>query len=159
MEINITVIFQIIIFLLYIYLCKKYVWPYINNIIEKRQKEIYIEYKKIDNIKNNILFLKNKAKKIINDSKKKSFKILLEAKYEGILLIKKAKRKAKYEYKNIINKAKFEINIEKKNIYNNFFKKISNILNLMLIKITNNTFNSKLNNKFIYKILKNYKFK
>ncbi len=158
MEINITVIFQIIIFLLYIYLCKKYVWPYINNIIERRQKEIYIEYKKIDSIKNNILFLKNKAKKIISDSKKKSIEILLEAKYESNLLIKKSKKKAKYEYKNIINQAKFKINIEKKKIYSNFFKKISNILNLMLIKITNNTFDSKLNNKFIYKILKNYKF-
>ncbi len=157
MEINITFIVQILVFIIYVFLCKKYIWPYINNVIEKRKNDILKENLKIKYIKDKILNLKNKFKYIKNINKKKAFNIILQAKNKSKLLIEKYEKKAIYEYKKILFEAKLVLYNKKKNMYNNFYKNISNILKIILIKITKNTFNNELNNKFINKILKKFK--
>lgn len=157
MEINVTFLIQILVFIIYVYLCKKYIWPYVNNIIEKRKNDILKEQIKIKNIKNNILYLKNKIKKLKYKNKKKILNIILNVRKKSKKIINKAKKKAFYEYKKIIYENKINLYNEKKELYNNFYKNISKILNLILIKITKNTFNEKLNNEYINKILKKFK--
>ncbi len=159
MEINVTVLIQMIIFLFYIIFCVKYIWPYINKVIEKRQKKIYLENKKIKKIKKKFLFFKNEIKKKILNSKKLSSKIILEAKNNSILLIEKYKIKAKKEYKKILYEASKENIIQKKIMYEKFFKNISDIINLILINITSNTFDKKIDNKYISKVLNKFKIK
>ncbi len=157
MEINITFVTQIIIFILHIIFCKKYIWPYVINIIERRKKEINIEYIKIIKAKNKILILKKKMKGIINKNKKIASNIILEAYKESNFIINRAKKKAIYEYKNKLFEAKLYINNKKDYIYKDFYKNINNIITTILIKITKNTFNKKLDNKLINKFLKKYK--
>ncbi len=159
MEINITILVQMIIFSFYIIFCIKYIWPYVNKVIEKRQKKIYSENKKIEKIKKKILFLKNKIKKKILNSKKLSSKIISEAKNNSILLTKKYKIKAKKQYNDILYKAKEKNIIQRKIMHEKFLKDISNTINLILISITSNTFDKKIDNKYINKVLNKFKIK
>ncbi len=153
MKINITFFIQILSFIFYIYFCIKYIWPYIDKVLEKRKRKLYIELKKIKYFKLKIKKLKKKIKykKILN--KKIFIKINNDIKNYKIYLFKKYKKKAKYEYIRIINNAKLKIILKKKNMYSNFNKNISNIVYIILKKATYNIFNKKLDNKFINKIL------
>ncbi len=157
MKINITFLIQTILFIFYIYLCIKFIWPYINNVIEKRKKKLYFELKKIKNAKFKILKL-NKEIEIKKIIRKNIFlKIENEIKQSKLNLFNKYKKKAKFKYNKIINEAKLKINLEKIYMYNNFNKNIYKIIYLILKKTTYNTFNEKLDNKFISKILNKYK--
>ncbi len=158
MEINITVLIQMIIFFLYIIFCIKFIWPYINKVIEKRQKKIYLENFKIKKTKNKLIYLKEKIKKSISNQKKKSFKIILKAKNDGINLFKKYEKKAIQRYKILLYEVKQKIFLKKKKIYKKFYKNISVIINKILINITLKIFNDKKkDNKFINKILNKFK--
>ncbi len=157
MEINVTFLVQIFIFIVYIYFCQKYIWPYINKIIKKRKKDILLEYRKIKNIKKKILILKNKFKNIIRKNKEIASIIISEAKKKGELIVNKSKIKALNKYNRILYKLKIKINKEKNIIYKQFYKRISFLLKKILIKITKNTFNKNLDNNFIKKILNNIK--
>ncbi len=159
MEINVTVLIQMIMFLFYIIFCIKYIWPYINKVIKKRQKKIYLENYKIKKAKKKILSLKKKIQEDLLNSKKISSKIILEAKNNSNFLIKKYKIKAKKKYKSILYEAKRYNIIQKKIMYEKFFKNISNITYSILIDITLNTFNKKIDNKYISKILDKFEIK
>lgn len=159
MEINITVLVQMIMFFFYIFFCIKYIWPYINKVIKKRQKKIYLENYKIKKAKKKFLNFKKKNEEEFLNIKKISYKIISEAKNNSILLMKKYKKKAKKKYKNILYEAKKYNVIQKKIMYKNFFKNISNITSSILTDITLNTFNKKIDNKYISKILNRFKIK
>ncbi len=157
MEINITFIVQIIIFIFYLIFCKKYIWPYLNKKINKRKENILSEYNKIKKIKRIILILKNRINKIIDKNKKISSFIILEANKKSKSIIDNTKKKAFKKYKKILSNNRIKIKNEKKIMYNDFYKNINYILNNMLIKITKNNFNKKLNNDYINELLKKYK--
>ncbi len=157
MEINVTLLSQMLFFFIYVLLCIKYVWPYINDVIEKRQRDIILEQSKIKDAKKKLLEIEKKIQKILIKTKNKSAKIISNAKYNGLLLINNSKIKAKHEYNKILLNIKNEIDIEKKKLYKDFSKNISNIINLILIEITENIFDKNSNNKFINKIINKYK--
>ncbi len=156
MIINVTFFIQIILFIFYIFFCIKYIWPYVENILEKRKKILLLKFEKIKNAE----FKINSLNKEIIDKKELNKKIISnmdnDLKHIKKHLIKKYKKQAKYEYYKIINNAKLKIKMKKKFMYSNFNKDIYNIINFLLKKITYKTFNKKLDNKFINKLLKNF---
>ncbi len=160
MEINITILIQMIIFIFYIIFCIKYIWPYINKVIEKRQKKIYLENCKIIEAKKELLLLKKKIKKKILQGEKKFSKIILEAKNNSIFLSKKYKKKAFIKYKHLLYKSKKKIYFRKKIIYEKLYENISIIINTILVNITSKVFNNKKKeNQFINKMLDKFKTK
>ncbi len=160
MEINITILVQMIIFIFYIIFCIKYIWPYINKVIEKRKKKIYLENCKIIKFKKELLLLKEKIRKNILREKKEVSKIILEAKNNSIFLSKKYKKKAIQKYKNLLYESKKKISFKKKIIYEKLYKNISIIINTILINITSKVFNDKKKeNQFINKMLDKFKTK
>ncbi len=156
MKINLTFLIQIISFIFYILFCIKYIWPYIDNILEKRKNILLLKFKKIKDAKSKINYLNEKIIKKKKLNKKIILKMNNNLKYIKKNLIKKYKKQAKYEYYKIINDAKLKIKIKKNIMYNNFNNNISNIINIILKKITYNIFNEKLDNKFINKLLKDF---
>ncbi len=157
MQINITFLIQIISFIFYIFFCIKYIWPYVNDVLNKRKKKLYLKFKEIKNAKLKINNLKNKIKeqKILN--KEIILKINNDLEYTRKYLLKKYKKEAIFKYNKIIKNAELKINIKKKIMYDNFNKNVSNIIYIILKQITYKIFNKKLDNKFINKILSNNK--
>ncbi|QJC30128.1 F0F1 ATP synthase subunit B [Enterobacteriaceae endosymbiont of Plateumaris sericea] len=113
MNINATIIGQIITFILIVIFCMYYIWPPIILAIKNRQNEIKNKLLFIDKSKKDIaisehnIYLKiNKAheeyKTIIKKAQKLSDKIITEAYIEGKkihkTIIKEAKKKIEYEY-------------------------------------------------------------
>ncbi len=158
MEINITILVQMVIFFFYISFCIKYIWPYVDKIIEKRKKKIYLENKKIKKIKNKFYILKKRIDFFLQKVRKKYSKIILNSKNSGISIIKKYKKNAKNKYKKILLQTKQKILLKKKRMYKYFSKNISKFINKILINITLNIFDKKLDNKFINKMLNKFKF-
>ncbi len=156
MIINITFFIQIILFIFYILFCIKYIWPYVDRVLEKRKNILLVKFKKIKDAKLKINYLNKKIINKIEKNKKFFSKMKNELEFLKKKLIKKYKKKAKYEYYKIIDNAKLKIKIKKKNMYDNFNKNISNIINFLLKKITCKIFNKKLDNKFINKLLKDF---
>ncbi len=158
MEINITILVQMVIFFFYISFCIKYIWPYVDKIIEKRKKKIYLENKKIKKIKNKFYILKKRINFFLQKVRKKYSKIIINSKNSGISIIKKYKKNAKNKYKKILLQTKQKILLKKKRMYKYFSKNISKFINKILINITLNIFDKKLDNKFINKMLNKFKF-
>ncbi len=158
MEINVTLLSQMLFFIIYILLCIKYIWPYINNVIEKRQRDIILEQTKIIDAKKKLLHIENKIKNILLKTRHRSKKIISNAKYKGLIIINKSKFKAKNKYKKILDNAKIQIDMEKKILYKKFSKNASYIVSDILSKITLNIFDKNLNNKFIKKVINKCKF-
>ncbi len=153
MEINVTLLSQIVAFILYVFFCIKFVWPYINKIIEKRENDICEGYVKVKKLKIKLNNLKKKIGLELKNTEKKVLNILSEAKYKSDLLIKDSKIKANYEYKKIILDAKIKMKNERKIMHQNFNKEIFKVINFALIKITNGVFDKKLDDKFIKNII------
>ncbi len=153
MEINITFIGQLIAFIFYILFCMKYIWPYINKVIEKRQKKIYISFLQLEKNKNKIIKINNLIESKIKKYKDRSYKIIFNAKIKGKYIIDQYKLKANLEYNKIISDAKLNIKIEKKKMYDNFNKNISKLIEKILFNITSGFFNKDLDDKYIKKML------
>ncbi len=157
MQINITFLCQIILFIFYILFSIKYIWPYINNIIEKRKSSIIVQLNNIKKFKLKINNLKKKIKKQEFIYEQKVFNMMNEINLIKNKILKEYRKKAKYEYNKILNNSKIEININKRKMYNDFKKNIYNILYTILKDITYNNFNKKIDNKIITFILNNNK--
>ncbi len=158
MEINVTFIIQIILFFIYMYLVFKYIWPYLNKVIEKRKKDISISFIKIQENKEKILVLEKEIKSKKKYSDKIVLNIINKAKIKAKKIIDESKDLAKIEYKKIILNAKNEVLIEKKIMYKLFYNEIDKTIYFILIKLTNNILNKKLDNEYIKKLIKNYRF-
>ncbi len=157
MQINMTFLSQIILFIFYILFSIKYIWPYVNNIIEKRKLSIIVKLNNIKKFKLKISNLKKKIKKQEFIYEQKVCNMMNEINLIKDKILKEYRRKAKYEYNKILNNSKIEININRRKMYNDFKKNIYNILYVILKDITYNNFNKKIDNKIITFILNNNK--
>ncbi len=157
MEINITFVIQMIAFFFYLFFTMNYIWPYVENIIEKRKKKISFFIKKLKIVKNKIKYIKKKISKIKKEKKNTAFEIISKAELKGSNILKKYKDKAFLEYKKIIFNSNIQINLEKEIMYKNFYKDISKIICFVLTKITQKTLDKKIDNKLINKIIRKIK--
>ncbi len=158
MEINATLIVQMIAFIIYLFFCMYYIWPYVANVIEKRKKKLLSFAEELNILKLEISKInKDILKKKIYE-KKISFHIIKKAKIKGKNILQKYKTKAYLEYNKIITEAKYRINIERELAFKNFYKNISKMILSILIKVTRNTFNENLDNKLINKVISKFDY-
>ncbi|WP_343192609.1 F0F1 ATP synthase subunit B [Buchnera aphidicola (Taiwanaphis decaspermi)] len=152
MNINATILGQIISFVFFVFFCMKYIWPPILSVIEQRKKKIYEDLQYVKNSITNVKILEERAVRKINKAKKKANKIIQQADQKKILIIKKAKIKAEKEKQRIIFKTHNEINIEKRLIKEKLKKKFVSISMLIAKKIIKNSINESVDEKIINKL-------
>ncbi|AGI27233.1 ATP synthase subunit b [Candidatus Portiera aleyrodidarum] len=92
MNINLTILGEVINFAILIWCCKKYIWPPIKNNILEREKQI-----------NNALTAAKTAKKELYKAKKESKYILCKAKNEADLIIENAQSHYNYILEKVRN--------------------------------------------------------
>lgn len=109
MEINATLIGQLITFALLVWFTMKFVWPPITKALHDREKKIAAGLEAAERSKRELEIAEHKALGIIRESKEQATQIVDQAHKRAMQLVDDAKENARHESKRIIENANEEI--------------------------------------------------
>ncbi|MXP67615.1 F0F1 ATP synthase subunit B [Pantoea sp. Aalb] len=153
MNINATILGQVIAFIVFVAFCMKYVWPPIIFSIERRQKEITEAIEFSERAKKDLYLAKINATAELKKAKDKSIFIIEEANKRRIQIIEEAKTEAKLEHNRIVSQAQLEIEVERLRVYEELRKQISLLTLVGTEKIIEHVIDESTNRKIIDKLL------
>ena len=112
MNINATLIGQVIWFALFIYFVMKFVWPYFQRIIAERQKTIADGLAAAEKGQKDLSNAKSNADEIIREARNRAVQIENQAQHRANELIDQAKKNAVGEGERLIAAAQQQIQLE-----------------------------------------------
>jgi len=113
MNINATLFGQVIVFVILIWFTMKFIWPYLTNAIEERQKKIADGLAAADRGQKDLVEAKDAAEDIIREAREKAGKIVDQANKRSSELIEEARSTALSEGQRLVADARQEIELEK----------------------------------------------
>ena len=113
MNINATLIGELIAFLVFVLFCMKYVWPPIINAIETRQQKIADGLAATDRAEQDLRLAQEKAKQHLVEAKTQASALIDQAKKREQQIIEEAAVKAQAEREKILTQAKAEVEAER----------------------------------------------
>jgi F-type H+-transporting ATPase subunit b len=112
MEINATLIGQLITFAVLVWFTMKYVWPPITTAMHEREKKIAAGLEAAERSKRELAAAEHKALSIISEAKQEAAAFVELAHKRSAQVIEEAKEKAREEGQRMIERAKEEITRE-----------------------------------------------
>jgi F-type H+-transporting ATPase subunit b len=112
-NINATLIGELIAFLVFVLFCMKYVWPPIINAIETRQQKIADGLAATDRAEQDLRLAQEKAKQQLVEAKTQASALIDQAKKREQQIIEEAAVKAQAEREKILTQAKAEVEAER----------------------------------------------
>lgn len=112
MEINATFVGQAVAFVIFVYLCMKWVWPPLINALEKRQQEIKDGLDAADKAKKNLEIAKSSSAEALRNAKIEAQKIIDEANKQRSIILDKAEVEANEAKQRILENAQSQIEAE-----------------------------------------------
>lgn len=112
MEINATLIGQLITFAILVWFTMRYVWPPITQAMHEREKKIASGLEAAERSKRELEMAEHKALTIIRNAKIEGSQLIEQAHKRSAQLIEEAKANAREEGKRIIERAQDEISRE-----------------------------------------------
>lgn len=156
MQINATILGQLISFFLFVMFCMKYIWPSIISSIEKRQKIISDGMKMTEQAKKELEIAHKNAFKHIEKAKEEAKKIINEANKIKLNILTETKKESEIERKKIINNSYIKIESERFRMKENLKKDFANLVIIASEKIIERKINllseEDIINKFIAKL-------
>ena len=113
MNINATLIGELIAFLVFVLFCMKYVWPPIINAIETRQQKIADGLAATDRAEQDLRLAQEKAKQHLVEAKTQASALIDQAKKREAQIIEEAAVKAQAEREKILAQGRAEIEAER----------------------------------------------
>ncbi|WP_187306493.1 F0F1 ATP synthase subunit B [Buchnera aphidicola] len=155
MNINATIIGQTISFILFIWICMKYIWPPIMDTINERQKTIIKSLQLANQAKIEYEKIQKKIQITLENTKKEAVLIIHKAQKKQEKIISQTKIKAKKESFIILNETKKIIEMEKKKMISESKKHIVKLSIQIAEKLLQHSINKKDNDKLIKTLLTN----
>ena len=112
MNINLTLIGQLIAFAIFVWFCMKFVWPPITGAMDARQKKIAEGLDAAGRAERDLKLAQEKATEMLRDAKKAALEILDKANKTASEIIEEAKHTARTEGERIVANANAEIDLE-----------------------------------------------
>lgn len=112
MNINATLIGQVVWFLLFIWFTTKLVWPYLRRAIEERQKTIADGLAAGERGRQDLDLAAKRAAEVLREAREQAQEVLAQADKRAAQLVEEAKTQAKTEGDRMIAGAKAEIDRE-----------------------------------------------
>ncbi|RKY88581.1 ATP synthase F0 subunit B [candidate division KSB1 bacterium] len=116
-------IWTIVIFIVLLIILRKFAWKPILGILEERENRIKSSLEMADQVKTEATKSLNQYRKLIEEAKTESIKIMEKAEKEGEKVKSDIIRKANTEAENILTKAQKEISIQKEQALEEIKKK------------------------------------
>lgn len=112
MNINATLIGQMIAFAIFVAFCMKYVWPPIMQALEERKKKIADGLAAAERGRHEQELAEKRAQQVIHEAKDQANDIISQAQKRGNEIVDESKDNARVEGERILNSAKAEIDQE-----------------------------------------------
>ena len=112
MNINMTLIGQMIAFAIFVGFCIKFVWPPISNALHERQKKIADGLDAASRASRDLELAEEQASETLRESKEQAAEILEQAHKRSSQMIEEARDQARQEGERMIAQAKSEIDQE-----------------------------------------------
>ena len=112
MNINATIIGQIIAFAVFVAFCMKYVWPPIMQALEERKKKIADGLAAAERGRHEQELAEKRAQQVIHEAKEQANEIISQAQRRGNEIVDESKDNARVEGERILTSAKAEIEQE-----------------------------------------------
>ncbi|HSN39632.1 MAG TPA: F0F1 ATP synthase subunit B [Burkholderiales bacterium] len=112
MNINATLIAQLVMFVLFVWFCMKFVWPPIVGALDNRRKQIADGLAAAERGKHDMELAAKRAAEVLREAKEKAAEIVANAEKRGTEIVEEEKSKARQEAERIITGAKAEIEQE-----------------------------------------------
>jgi len=112
MEINATLVGQLITFALLVWFTMKYVWPPITKAMTEREKQIAAGLEASDRSKRELEEAEHQALNIIRDAKLEASQVVDQAHKRSVQIVEEAKENARTESKRIVEHAQDQIALE-----------------------------------------------
>lgn len=114
MNMNATLLGQLICFILFVWFCMKFIWPPLINAIEKRQKEISESLTSAEQAKKELSLANDSTHKLLQEAKAQAQSIVDQANKRKAQMIEEAKVQAQSEKEKIISQGLAEVESERK---------------------------------------------
>lgn len=154
MNLNFTIVGQIISFIFFVVFCMKYIWPVIISSINMRQDEIRNTLYSITDMKNKLNVRKAKIESEILIAKKNATEIINQVMKQKLEILRMAHVQANMERDRILKKTRLEVTMQYKQANLKLRKKISEIAIQIAEKIIEHSINTSKKNDIIKKIIK-----
>ena len=125
MNLNATLIGELIAFAVFVLFCMKFVWPPLNNAIEARQKKIADGLAASDRAEKDLALAQDKAKDQLKDAKAQAAEIIEQARKREAKMIEEAAQKANAERDNILAQTKAEVEAERNRLREDLRKQVA----------------------------------
>lgn len=112
MNLNLTLIGQMIAFVVFVLICMKYIWPHITAAMDERQKRIADGLAAADRADQDLELAKEKAAKTLHEAKQEAASIVESANKRGAQIVDEAKQQAREEAERIRKAAEAEVEQE-----------------------------------------------
>lgn len=149
MEINATMLGEMITFIIFIWITMKYIWPPLVKALEERQKKIADGLEAAQHGEKSLILARQKSAEILSDAKSQSTKILDAAHVRSNQLVDEAKNRSRDEGNQLIQNAKAEIELEKKQAEESLRKETIQLALLAAEKIIGQSVDRAVHNKMI----------
>lgn len=112
MELNLTLLGQLITFILLVWFTMKYVWPPITKAMNEREKRIAGGLEAAERSKRELEHAEHKALTILHDAKQEASQLIDQAHKRSAQIVEEAKDNARQEGKRLLDLAQGEIQRE-----------------------------------------------
>ena len=115
MNLNLTLLGQMVTFIFFVWVTMKYVWPHITTALADRQAKIADGLAAAERGKHELVLAQQKSATILREAKQQANDIVEQANQHGAQLVDESKEKAKQEGARLLELAVAEIKQEKNN--------------------------------------------
>ena len=128
MNINATLFVQALVFIVFVMITVKYIWPLLDNILEKRRKEIADGLAAAEQGKQDLALAHHQSQQIINEAKAKATHIVEQSTLRANCIIDDAKEQAIVEGERLITAAQQEIQQHYNTAKQQLMKQVSHLV-------------------------------
>lgn len=112
MNINLTLIGQLISFAVFVWFCMKFVWPPITRAMQERQQKIADGLQAAERAEQDMALAQEKAAQMLRETKAQAAELLEKANKHATEIVEESKQQARTEGEKLIAGAKGEIELE-----------------------------------------------
>ncbi|HIF9086737.1 TPA: F0F1 ATP synthase subunit B [Photobacterium damselae] len=154
MNLNATMLGQAISFVIFVWLCMKYIWPPLTELLDKRQREIAEGLIHSENAVKELELARANGDKLLNDAKKSASELVEQGNKRRSQIIDDAKAEAEAEKARIIAQGQAELESERNRIRQELRREMSDLVIETAEKLINQNLDSAANRELVNKLIK-----
>ncbi|WP_188012969.1 F0F1 ATP synthase subunit B [Photobacterium damselae] len=154
MNLNATMLGQAISFVIFVWLCMKYIWPPLTELLDKRQREIAEGLIHFENAAKELELARANGDKLLNDAKKSASELVEQGNKRRSQIIDDAKAEAEAEKARIIAQGQAELESERNRIRQELRREMSDLVIETAEKLINQNLDSAANRELVNKLIK-----